>query len=389
MIHRNITEQILQDLSFFPIVSIIGPRQCGKTTLVKSLKLEPEKETLYLDLEWEADRVKLDDAGTYLAQRADKCIILDEVQLMPKLFPLLRALVDQKRVPARFILLGSASPELLKISSESLAGRIAYHELTPFALTEVYTKSDDLLLHFLRGGFPDAFLAPTDVLSARWLNQFTSTFVERDLVNIIGKEINPRMMMRFIRMLSHVHGQIMNYSDLSNSLDISIQTVVKYTDLLESAFVIRRLEPFHINIGKRLTKSPKLYFRDSGFFHAISRIDHFETLYAHPAYGASWEGYVLEQIYRVAQGNFEYFFYRTSGGAEVDLVLVTPQQTRICIEIKTSNSPNISKGFFTSISDLKADHAYVITQSNERYARADGVIVIGLFDFLKEMTQFL
>jgi len=381
MIYRAITDQILKDLSFFPVIAIVGPRQVGKTTLARNLQIPSGKKVIYLDLEWEEDRSKLEDAGSYLLQHADKCVIIDEVQIMPKLFPLLRSLIDRQREPARFILLGSASPALLKNSAESLAGRIAYHEMTPFSLSEIWS-GDILRQHWFRGGFPDAFLAPDDSIALNWLQQFSTTFVERDLKQVIGKEVNAPNMLRFIRMMAHLHGQMLNISEISNSLNLSAQTVSRYMDVLEASFLIRRLEPFFINIGKRLTKTPKLYYRDSGFYHAVSRLRDREDLYSSPAIGASWEGYVIEQIYRVAGTAFSYFFYRTAAGAEVDLILITPRNEKVCIEIKYSNAPVISRGFFNSLEDLKPEHRYVMTPDAESYRRSDGVFVVNIHDFL-------
>ena len=381
MVYRAATKQILDDLTFFPVVAIVGPRQAGKTTLAQNLHIPGGKEVLYLDLEWEEDRAKLAEAGTYLLQHEDKCVIIDEVQIMPQLFAMLRSLVDKKREPARFILLGSASPELLRNSAESLAGRIAYHELTPFSLTEIWAPGI-LRQHWFRGGFPDAFLAPDDERAKSWLTQFSTTFVERDLAQVIGKDANPANVLRFIRMLGHLQGQILNISELSNSLNLASQTVSRYLDLLEGSFLTRRLEPYFANVGKRLTKTPKFYYRDSGFYHAVARMRDREDLYANPAVGASWEGYVIEQIYRIAGKQSEYFFYRTSAGAEVDLLLLTPRSEKVCIEIKYANAPNISRGFYNSLDDLKPEHRFVITPDSEPYRRSDGISIINIYDFL-------
>ncbi|MBC7774068.1 MAG: ATP-binding protein [Phycisphaerae bacterium] len=383
MIYRSVTKSILDDLAFFPVVAIVGPRQAGKTTLAKTLDVPEKKQVLYLDLEWEEDRAKLADAGTYLLQHEDKCVIIDEVQIMPQIFPILRSLVDRKRESARFILLGSASPELLRNSAESLAGRIAYHELSPFSLIEV-AKENILRQHWYRGGFPDAFLAPDDERARAWLTQFSTTFVERDLVQVIGKEANAANMLRFVRMLGHYQGKMLNISELSNSLNLASQTINRYLDLLEGSFLTRRLEPYFENIGKRLTKTPKFYYRDAGFYHAVARLRDREDLYASPAVGASWEGYVIEQIYQMAGKSCEYLFYRTQNGAEVDLLLLTPRSEKVCIEIKYSNAPNISRGFYSSLEDLKPKHSYIITPDSERVVRSDGITIINIIDFLND-----
>ncbi len=381
MIYRAATKQIIEDLSFFPVLGIVGPRQAGKTTLAQNLLIPGNKPVLYLDLEWEEDRAKLADAGTYLLQHQDKCVIIDEVQIMPQLFGILRSLVDKKREPARFILLGSASPELLRNSAESLAGRIAYHELSPFSLAEIW-EPGILRRHWFRGGFPDAFLAPDDKRAISWLTQFSTTFVERDLAHVIGKEANPANVLRFIRMLAHIQGQIINISEFGNSLNLASKTVARYLDLVEGSFLTRRLEPYFANVGKRLTKTPKFYYRDSGFYHAVARLRDREDLYANPAVGASWEGYVIEQIYRIAGKQCTYFFYRTASGAEVDLLLITPRSKKICIAIKYANAPKIPRGFYTSIEDLKPERSYVITPDSESYQRSDGVRIVNIYDFL-------
>lgn len=382
MIYRSLTQKITSDLAFFPIVAVVGPRQTGKTTLASVLELPDDKQFLYLDLEWEEDRIRLtSDAGAYLLQNEHKCVIIDEVQILPGLFPILRSLVDRKREAARFMLLGSASPELLRNSAESLAGRIAYHELTPFLLSEIW-DAQVLRKHWFRGGFPNAFLAPDDELAKNWLQQFTTTFIERDLVQVIGKEANAGSMLRFMRMLGHLHGQILNASDISRNLNIATQTVSRYLDLLETAFLIRRLEPYYVNMGKRLIKSPKFYYRDSGIYHSITRIRSMEELYTHPGLGASWEGYVIEEIYRTAGKNCEYFYYRTVQGAEVDLVLLTPKNEKVCIEIKHDNIPSVSKGFFNSLKDLNPDYSFVITPEATSYQRSDGVYITNIRDFL-------
>lgn len=308
---------------------------------------------------------------------------------MPQLFPPLRSLVDRHREPARFILLGSASPELLKNSAESLAGRIAYHELSPFSLPEIWSGPNILRQHWFRGGFPDAFLAPDDARAKNWLTQFSTTFVERDLAKILVKEVNAANMLRFARMLGHLQGQMLNISNLGNSMNLSSQTISRYLNLLEGSFLTRRLEPFFVNVGKRLTKTPKFYYRDSGFYHAIARLRDREDLYTSPAIGASWEGYVIEQIYRVAGKQCEYFFYRTANGAEVDLLLLSSRNEKICIEIKYANAPVISRGFFNCIEDIKPTHAFIITPETERYSRSDGVTIIGIFEFLTQVLPDL
>lgn len=382
MIERTLTAKLLRDLSWSPAVGIVGSKQVGKTTLAKHLQVLLDKPTLYLDLELEEDSFKLEEAQSYLTGHADKCVIIDEVQVMPRLFPVLRGLIDQKREPARFILLGSASPHIVRQNTETLAGRIAYHELSPFSYSEIkhQFKLED---HWFRGGFPVALLADQPFITRKWLYDFTETFVYRDQVRL-GFEIPASLLQNMLSMLAHLNGGMLNIAALSKSLGIAQSTVKKYLELLEGSFLIRRLPPYFENIGKRLVKSPKLYLRDSGWLHHLLRIPDMESLRGNPAIGASWEGYVIEQIIREAPEFSDFFYYRTQNGAEADLVMLTPDGKKIAIEIKFSNTPTISKGFYQSIADIKADASYVITPASERLERSGGVEVCSLRDFLGE-----
>ncbi len=382
LISRTIAAKILQNLSFFPVVGIVGPRQVGKTTLVKSLQEAIPKPTLYLDLQLRSDLFKLQDAEYYLSQFEDHCIIIDEIQLKPDLFALLRALIDKRREPARFIILGSASPHLLRKSSESLAGRISYVELMPFSLTEI--GETDYKKHWFRGGFPDAFLAPSDNLAQEWIQNFIQTYLQRD-VRELGFDISPQLMDRLLRMLTSVQGGLFNAQMLSMSLGISSPTVTRYIDILEGSFLMHRLLPYFNNVGKRLVKSPKIYFRDTGILHYLHSLNSFDNLLGNALVGLSWEGYVIEEIYKkIANQNYQMYFYRTQAGAEADLVLINPSGEISCIEIKFSISPSISKGFHIAAEDTKAKNKFVITPPNAIIRRSDGVIVCGLDDFLRE-----
>ncbi len=381
MITRSISHKILEDASYFPVLGIIGPRQVGKTTLAKTLQPLLGKETLYFDLELDEDARLLEQPTRFFQQNADKCIIIDEVQRSPHLFALLRAIVDQRREPARFLLLGSASPWLLRHSSESLAGRIAYTELMPFSLTELPAEIP-ILKHWFRGGFPDAFLAPTDALCARWLESMIKTFVERD-VRLLGYELAPAALTRLITILTSVHGNLLNISDLSRTLGISQPMVKLYLDILEGVFLIDRLQPFYVNTTKRLVKSPKLYIRDSGVLHRLSNIASSDMLMNHILAGASWEGYVIEQIRRQTFQRWQYYFYRTQKGAEVDLLLIAPNGKKAIIEIKLSNAPSVSRGFHEVVSDVSPDFTYLITPDGHNYQRDDGLHILPLRDFLE------
>ncbi len=387
MIKRLLSNKILRELTWSPIVGLVGSRQVGKTTLVKSLMPEIQKPTLYLDLELREDWFKLEDAQSYLSGHADKCVIIDEIQVRPELFALLRALTDQQREPARFILLGSASPHIVKLNTETLAGRIAYHELPPFSFSEVkHMVSQEE--HWIRGGFPNSLLAKDAFISRKWLDGFVETFIHRDLQRL-GFAVPAGLLRNMFSMLAHLHGNLLNASSLATSLGVSQPTVHKYLELLEGSFLIRRLPPYFANIGKRLTKSPKLFLRDSGLLHSLLRVFDMETLRGNPAIGASWEGYVIEQIIREAPEFSDFFHYRTHQGAEVDLLMITPNGKKICIEIKFSTSPVISKGFHQSITDIQSDLNFVITPSGERFDRSDGVRICPLDLFLeKELPSF-
>jgi predicted AAA+ superfamily ATPase len=383
MLPRHITHQIIDDLGYFPVVGIIGPRQVGKTTLAKCVlrEVKPHLDNIYLDLELDGDRRKLHAAETYLKYHQDQCVVIDEVQRMPQLFPLLRALVDMERRPGRFILLGSASPELVKGSSETLAGRIAYTELTPFSWPEA-SAAVTMHHHWLFGGFPQAMLAGKPTYAQRWLKSFVETFVQRDLQEL-GHQISPPLVTRMLEMIASLHGQILNQTDLGRSLGVSQPTVSRYLDLLEGGFIIQRLQPYFANVTKRLVKLPKIYIRDTGILHHLLGIRAVEQLLGHAAVGASWEGYVLEQIRRVAGGDAKLYFYRTHKGAESDVVLVTPLG-KFCIEIKRSGSAAITRGFHEVIADVKPLKCFVIVPEGESYPISEMIEVVSLDAFLDD-----
>ncbi|MFQ5641909.1 MAG: ATP-binding protein [bacterium] len=319
-IQRKITSELLEWVDQFPVVGVIGPRQVGKTTLAKHLMKHVRKECIYLDLEFPEDQSKLSDPELYLEQHRDKCLLLDEIQKLPDLFPVLRGLIDRHKVSGCFIILGSASPELLKQSSETLAGRIAYKELTPFNLAEISSR-EKMRLHWFRGGFPPAILARTEKYYRTWMRNFIQTYLERDLP-MLGLSANPVLMRRLWTMLAHFHGGIWNASTFARSLGITGPPVNRYLKFLEAAFIIHRLPPFSPNLKKRLVKSPKIYLRDSGILHYLAGIADFETLQSHVLIGHSWEGYVIEQIRQVLPEEISLCYYRTQNGTESDLVLV-------------------------------------------------------------------
>jgi uncharacterized protein len=310
----------------------------------------------------------------------DRCIIIDEIQNIPTLLPLIRWLVDQDRRPARFILTGSASPDIIKGSTETLAGRIAYFELMPFSLLEIGDVKPQIE-HWFRGGFPDALLAPNTALSEMWLGNFIETFLQRD-IRRIGYDITIPAMERLLKVLASTSGSLLNVDGLSNSLGISINTIKKYLDILEGSFLLRRLQPFYINTTKRLVRSPKIFIRDTGLLHRLIGIRDFEQLHGSMWLGNSWETYVIEEIARAGGKTFDYSFYRTQSGTEVDLVLRGPSGKLTMIEIKYSTNASPSKGFHSVAEDLKPDFKYIIVPEGDAWERSSSVIVCGLRWFL-------
>jgi predicted AAA+ superfamily ATPase len=360
MIDRVYTPRIKKLMKLFPAVGIIGPRQCGKTTLALQIRKDAGGKALYYDLEDPVDNLKFDNPLLILNQSGARTIIIDEIQRRPELFAILRSVIDKKRTPGRFLLLGSASPDMIRGASESLAGRIAYVDATPFLLSEL----DDSAIaakHWLRGGFPGALLARSAADSRTWMTAFTRTFIERDLNTLFGTTFEPALMFRLWRMLAHLHGQLWNAASFSKGLDTSPVTVNRYTDYLVGAFMLRKLEPWFVNSGKRLTKSPKIYLRDSGLMHHLLGIYDQTVLLNHPAVGHSWEGYVIEQICAQLPDSVFPFFYRTHDGAEMDLVLVKGVNPVMCIEIKLTSSPSVSRGMTQSITDLGCKQNFIVT----------------------------
>ncbi|WP_293784085.1 ATP-binding protein [uncultured Pedobacter sp.] len=377
LIIRNLATQLRNRLKKSPAIAILGPRQVGKTTLAKDLS----HDYVYLDMENPRDVAKLQDAYTFLESLQDHTVIIDEVQLLPSLFSLLRPLIDAKRTPGRFILLGSASPELVKGVSETLAGRISYHELCPIGLTEL-PDNIDFEQHWFRGGFPESLLSENDSISKEWIDDFIVSYVERDLAKMFGVDLAPMLLRNFWSMLAHLNGNLFNGESFARSLGVSAPTVNRYLDFLEGGFLIRRLQPWFVNAKKRLIKSPKTYIRDTGILHRLLNIPGYSDLFGHPAVGASWEGYVIEQIYQTKAKQIDLFFYRTQTGAECDLILVQGITPIVCIEIKLSNAPSVSKGFISCIKDLEPKYKYIITPKSETYPSSNDIIVTNLKNFL-------
>ena len=379
MILRRQTDLLLARLDQFPAVALLGPRQVGKTTLAD--QIGAGRPSIYLDLEAPADREKLADAALYLSGHDDKLVIVDEVQRAPELFQTLRGLIDAGRRRnirgGRFLLLGSSSVDLLRQSGESLAGRIAYVEMGPFGVLEADDPGCEKL--WVRGGFPDSFLAETDKASAIWRENFIRTYLERDIPQL-GPRVPAETLRRFWTMLAHAQGGTLNAAQLARGLGVDGKTVARYLDLLVDLLLVRRLPPLHANVGKRLVKSPKVYVRDSGIVHTLLGLDDRETVLGHPVAGGSWEGFVVESLLSVAPERVNASFYRTAAGAEIDLVLEMPGGERWAIEIKRGLRPTLDKGFHHAREDLKPARSFVVYAGDEHYPKGEGVEVIGLHE---------
>jgi hypothetical protein len=382
-IPRSIVSEIKQRLQHNPVVAILGPRQCGKTTVALQI-VKPMKKSVYLDLENPADLAKLDDPLAFFSLHEDDLICLDEIQRAPELFITLRSIVDQRAKNGQFLILGSAGRDLIRQSSESLAGRITYLDLTPFLLNEIEPLGFVDLRHiWLAGGFPRSFLADEKV-SFQWRQDFIRTFLERD-IGMLGFRIPPTRLGRLWKMCAHVHGSLLNSSKLADSLGVSSHTIRSYLDLLEHTFMLRVLMPDAPNLKKRLVKSPKIYIRDSGILHALLDIRTHDDLLSHPVLGASFEGFAMENILASAR-SFEPSFYRTGAGAEIDLVLRRGRQV-LAFELKSSTVPNLTKGFWSALEDISPDDAYVVAPVEEAYPIKHGVKVTPLLDVITRLNK--
>jgi uncharacterized protein len=383
---RGIQHGILESLTDFPALAILGPRQAGKTTLAQEI-VRSLPGAVYLDLERPSDLRKLSDPELFLqlvrSEDPQALVCLDEIQRVPELFPVLRSEIDEAGRNGQFLLLGSASRDLLRQTSESLAGRIRFLELTPFLVSELDLPDEPSALArlWLRGGFPRSYLARNDESSRQWRESFVRSFLEQDIPQL-GFNIPAASLRRLWGMLAHRHGQVLNASQLGGALGVSHTTVRSHVDLLTQTFMVRLLAPFAANVEKRLVKSPKLYLRDSGILHALLEIDDTVGLLAHPVCGESWEGFVVEQVL-AAWPDWQPSFYRTAAGAEVDLVL-TRGSRRVVIECKASTAPTVSRGFWNALNDLKADQAWIIAPVTRPYPLRAGVTVAPLGWFLRQ-----
>ena len=385
MLLRQIQTQLQDDLAQYPAVALLGPRQTGKTTV--ALEIAAQTDSLYLDLESEQDLAKLAAPELYLGERTDRLVVLDEVHRAPALFPVLRGLIDRARREGRrnglYLLLGSASLDLLQQAGESLAGRIAYRELTPLSALELLDNA--LTRLWLRGGFPESYLAKNDTISLRWRQDFIRTYVERD-IPLFGGRVGSEALRRLWGMLAHQQGGLVNASVLAHSLGIDTRTVNRYLDLLVEMFLVRRLEPWHANLGKRLTKSPKLYVRDSGLLHALLGLSNEEALLGHPAVGASWEGFALENLITAAGPNASAHFFRTSSGAEIDLLLHWPGGELWAIEVKRSLAPKVERGFHVACDDLKPQRKFVVYPGLESFPLGHDIQAVPLTALCRQLA---
>ena len=385
MIKRHLEVVLLASLRRFPVVGLVGPRQVGKTTLARAVARR-FGESVYLDLERPSDAARLADPELYLEAHQKRLVVIDEIQRNPGLFPVLRSLVDARRKNGRFLILGSSSPDLSRQASESLAGRVLYHELPPFTLNETGgIQRAAMMALWNRGGFPGSYLASSDARSLEWREAFIDTHLQRDLP-ALGVRVPAASLRRFWEMLAHYHGQLWNASKIAASLGVTAPTSGHYLDTLQDTFMVRALAPYAVNLKKRLVKSPKVYLRDSGLLHALLRIGDVDRLLGHPVAGASWEGWVIEQALSAAGNRAGASFYRTAAGAEIDLLIECPNGRRLAFDIKLGSAPAPTRGFWSALSDLKPDAAYVVYPGRERYPLGQGVEALPVF-MLREVLE--
>jgi hypothetical protein len=393
MIVREADALARRALTWSPAVALLGPRQVGKTTLARALA-SATPGALYLDLESSEDRARLSQPRAFMRANRGRLLVLDEIQHVPDVFAEIRGEIDEDRRPGRFLLLGSASLALLKQTTESLAGRLAIVDMAPLLVSEYCrarrqkakgsthdtsgARPDDLQNLWLRGGFPGSVLAPDDDAAWAWRDAFVRSFLNTDLA-ALGIGVAPDSMHRFWRMLAHLHGQLFNASAIANSMGVSQPTVARYLDTMVAALMVRRLEPYHANLGKRLVKSPKVYVRDSGLLHHLLGIRGVNDMLGHPGAGASWEGFVLEQIVAHRPPGALVSFYRTAAGAELDVV-VERGRSKLAFEIKFSVAPKVTKGFWLACEDVAPAKAYIVAPVRERFPFADGVEVLRVSD---------
>lgn len=389
MIDRGIKASIIEILENFPAVMLYGPRQIGKTTLAKNIAADFSKKAHYFDLEKESDLYALQtNAYDLLQGLKDDIVVLDEVQNSPQLLSSLRNIIDEHRVSGRFILLRSADPKLVRGVSESLAGRVIYKEISQINLLEALAANISQEQHWFRGGFPEALLLKSDKMWTEWVQSFIQTYVYRDINQLFNINLNPQIIFKLWGMLAHINSGIENMEDVGRSLGITGTSVKKYLDYMQGAYLIIRLPPWFCNNGKRLVKSPKIYIRTQGILHYLLQINSALALQTHPGLGASWEGYVIEQMYALLPASLQMYYYRTHHGAEIDVVLVKGINPVAAIEIKYADAPSLSKGFYEAINDLQTTKNYVITPNAYTISNAHGIKILSLKTFLEhELLQ--
>ncbi|MDT8427257.1 MAG: ATP-binding protein [Pseudomonadales bacterium] len=386
MINRQITEKLQAAITQMPAVVLLGARQVGKTTLAKTIAKGID--SIYLDLEAPEDLLKLSDPSSFLRSHADKLVILDEIQRSPDLFPVLRGLIDKNREQDRragqFLLLGSASMDLLRQSSESLAGRISYLEMSGLNLLEVDGQQREKQTLWLRGGFPDSYLAADDDLAMDWLENLIRTYLERDIPQM-GFRVPAARLRRLWTMLAHLQGETINYSRLASNLEVDAKTVTHYIDILTDLLLVRRLEPWHANVKKRLVKSPRYYVRDSGILHRLLSINRYDALLSNPVLGKSWEGFVIENIHSNLPIRAETYFYRTAAGAEIDLVIKMPSSEIWAVEIKYGVAPKIGKHYSQTCDAVGATHKYILYGGEDEFPVGNDIKVISLPGLMEKL----
>lgn len=386
MIERGIYKKLHSQLSKAPAVALLGPRQVGKTTLAK--QVAATRSSIYVDLESPEDLLKLTDAGAFFRLHSDKLIVLDEIQRVPDLFNVLRGVIDQNRDEGRrvgqFLCLGSASMDLMRQSSESLAGRISYVEMGGVNLLEVGSERDQLNQLWFKGGFPDSYLVDDDS-AMDWLEDLIRTYLERDVPQM-GFRVPASRLRRLWTMLAHLQGEPVNYSKIAANLEMDAKSVSHYIDILTELLLVRRLEPWHANVKKRLVKSPRFYVRDSGIQHRLLAIGSYEALLSNPVLGKSWEGFVVENIHSVLPRRAETFFYRTAAGAEIDLVIQMPSSEIWAVEVKHGSAPKLGKHYSSICDDVGATHKYIVYGGDETYPLNAGVIMISLRQLMQEIA---
>jgi predicted AAA+ superfamily ATPase len=388
MIERKITKKLRATIAQVPAVVLLGARQVGKTTLAKTLSKDID--SIYLDLEAPEDLLKLSDPTSFLSAHADKLVILDEIQRSPELFPVLRGLIDKNREQGRragqFLLLGSASMDLMRQSSESLAGRISYIEMAGLNLAEIDGNQHERQTLWLRGGFPDSYLPADDDMAMDWLENLIRTYLERDVPQM-GFRVPATRLRRLWTMLAHLQGETINYSRLASNLEVDAKTVSHYIDILKDLLLIRRFEPWYANVKKRLVKSPRYYVRDSGILHRLLGINSYDELLSNPVLGKSWEGFVIENIHSVLPNRAETWFYRTAAGAEIDLVIKMPSSEVWAVEIKHGVAPKLGKHYSQTCDDVDATHKYILYGGDDEFSVGKDVKIISLQGLMDKLQK--